>query len=361
MRWRSWALSVLAMSCLAGRVIAQEPTTTAMFQTWVVGRSHFAFVGGRISSTSNAWMFGVTEQTAISDQVREQVHLNGAGNLGSLTYSFQRGGSKGEHPVDPNLEFVVEINSEGRFVMRYMDKDHPSRFFNLTQVPGQPISLSLPPSDKPRVLHAPSIWHLVIIHGDECKQVVPMLESLRSGWHINLTAQTIEDELVKMAAVSRKSDRKQWETWVRQLGDPRYTARERADKHLRDVGPAILGFMTRLHMSELDPEQQSRVHAIIRILSTQTTEDTPERVAATMIEDPLIWLALLSRREASTRQAAAQQLAVILNRPIGVDPTAEPDTQAKARDALRAQIEKVVGAESKPEDGPNPAGRIGRK
>jgi hypothetical protein len=240
--------------------------------------------------------------------------------------------------------------------MRYSDKDHPSRFFNLTQLPGQPVSLSLPPSDKPRVLHAPTIWHLVIINGDDCrKQLLPMLESVRPGWHVGLTAQSIEDELVKMSAVSRKSDRKQWEEWVRQLGDPVFMRRDRADQRLRDVGPPALGFLTRLNTTDLDAEQISRVRSIVRFLSTQSGEDTPQRVAATLIEDPLIWLALLSRPEEATRAAAAQQLAVILDRSVAVDPKADPATQVKARDTLRAQIEKVAGDVPRIENTSKPA------
>ena len=86
-------------------------------------------------------------------------------------------------------------------------------------------------------------------------------------------------------------------------------------------------------MNQLDAEQKSRLRRIIRDLSTQTGEDTPEHVASMLIEDPLVWLALLSRPEESTRQAAVQQLTVLLNVPIAVDPKAQPDSQAKARDA----------------------------
>ena len=129
---------------------------------------------------------------------------------------------------------------------------------------------------------------------------------------------------------------------------------DRADRNLRDVGPAMLGYLNRLNMSQLDAEQKSRLRRIIRDLSTQTGEDTPEHVASMLIEDPLVWLALLSRPEESTRQAAVQQLTVLLNMPITVDPKAEPDSQAKARDELRTQIEKIVGEGSKHDDGPKP-------
>jgi hypothetical protein len=101
-------------------------------------------------------------------------------------------------------------------------------------------------------------------------------------------------------------------------------------------------------MNPLDAEQKSRVRHIIRDLSNQTGEDTPERVAAMLVADPLVWLALLARPEESTRQAAVQQLTILLNVPIGVDPKAAPESQAKARDELRTQIEKIVGGDSKP-------------
>jgi hypothetical protein len=363
MRWNSMALCIAAMAVAGGVSVGQEPTTSPLFQQWVVARTRVMLVGGRITNGNNSWMFVATEQASVDGPVREQVRLNGGGNVGSLSYTFRRGGGGGnaEHQNDPKLDFALEITSEGRFELRYSDKDHPSRFFSLAQNPGQPITLALPPAEKPRVLRAPTLWHLLIIDGDDCrKSLVPMLESVRPGWHVGLSAQSVEEELVKLAAGARKSDRKQWEAWVKQMGEPVYRTRDKADDHLRKVGPAVLGYLTRLNMNELDAEQKSRVKAIVRSLSTQVGEDTPERVASTLIEDPLIWLALLSRPEEPTRQAAAQQLSVILNEPISVNPKLDPASQVKAREALRTQIEKVVGdssktgEEAKPED-PKPA------
>ena len=122
----------------------------------------------------------------------------------------------------------------------------------------------------------------------------------------------------------------------------------------------MLGYLNRLDMKRLDAEQKSRVRRIIRDLSVQTGDDTPQRVASMLVADPLVWLALLSRPEESTRQAAVQLLTVLLNVPINVDPKAEPDSQVKARDALRAQIEKNGGEGSKLDDAPKPAGGSGK-
>ena len=151
---------------------------------------------------------------------------------------------------------------------------------------------------------------------------------------------------MKMSAVSRKADRKQWEAWIEQLADPLCTRRERADRSLSEVGPVVLGYLHRLDMSRLDAEQQSRLRRIIRVLSTQTGEDTPEHAAAMLMEDPRVWLALLGRPDESTRRAAVQQLTVLLNEPIAVDPKAQPESQSAAREALRLQIEKLGGETS---------------
>jgi len=352
MRWKQFALWILAATFASCEIAAAEgPTSSPMFQQWIVGRTKFSFVAGRVVSNGNngVWMFGMPRQVATDGSVREQINFNGNGVARSLAYTYQRSGDKANRQNDPKVEFVLEIGLEGRFVLRYSDKDQPEKYFDLTQVPGQPISLSLPGANKPRVLRAASIWHLLIVDEEDCrKEFLPMLESIRSDWRVARTARAAEDELVKMAAVSRKSDRTQWDAWIQQLGDPRWTRRDRAEHNLRDVGPAILGYLGRLNMVALDAEQKLRVRRIIRWLSAQTDEDTPEHVAWMLIEDPLVWLALLSRPEESTRQAAVQQLALLLNVPITIDPKAEPASQAKARDELRRQIEESV----KPSDAP---------
>ena len=357
MRWKQFVMWILAMVFATCEIAAAEgPNSSPMFQQWIVGRTKFSLVAGRVISNGNngVWMFGIPRQQVASDgPVREQINFNGNGVTRSLTYTYQRSGVKTDQRNDPRVEFVVEVGLEGRFLLRYSDKDQPEKYFDLTQVPGQLLRLSLPGANKPRVLRASSIWHLLVINEEGCrKNFLPMLESIRPDWQVARTARAAEDELVKMAAVSRKSDRKQWDAWIHQLGDPIWNRRNLAERSLRDVGPAVLGYLTRLNMSTLDAEQKLRLHHIIRELSAQTGEDTLEHVAWMLIEDPLVWLALLSRQEESTRQAAVQQLALLLNVPITVDPKAEPASQAKAREELRTQIENIIGEGAKPDDAP---------
>ena len=267
MRGKCLTLCVLATVCAwSVFAAAQGPMEGPLYRNWITQRVGFSLVGGQITTNAinNLWMFNLPKQMMTEGPVREQIDLHGNGASGSLAYTYQRRADQAAANSEPRLEFVLDITSEGRFALRYTDKDQPEKCFEFTQMPGQPMTLSLPGSGKPRVLRAPSLWHLLIIDGEECgKGFVPMLESLHPSLRVARTARLAEDELLKLAAVSRKPDRKQWEAWVDQLGDPIIMRRIRADESLRDAGPAVLGYLNRLDMHRLDAEQTARLRRII--------------------------------------------------------------------------------------------------
>jgi hypothetical protein len=303
--------------------------------------------GGRLVSNNGNWAYPTGSQAVADADTHERINFNGNGMTGSVAYSYQRTKTVAENKKDVVLDLAIEFSSEGRFVLHYMDKDEPQNYFELLQTPGQPIRLSLPPADKPRVLQAPTVWHLLIVHAEDCrKSLVPRLEKLRPDWRVAATASAIEEELVRLAGSAQKPDRQQWAAWVEQLGDANCARRERADRKLREAGPALLGYLSQLKMDRLDAEQQSRIHRIVRVLSTQQGEDTPETVASMLGGDPNVWVSLLSRDDEATRRASVQQLELILNAPVKIDPKADPASQAKARDALRERIEKLGGSVS---------------
>ncbi len=287
---------------------------TQLFQRWITHQAHFEMSGGRILSNNGNWAYPNTPKADADGDTHERISFNSNGATGSVAYSYQRTKTVAEDKRDVVLDLAIEFSSEGRFVLRYADKDEPQNFFELLQTPGQPVRLSLPPADKPHVLQAQTLWHILIIHAEDCrKSVLPRLEGLRPEWHVAATAGAVEDELVKLAGSAQKPDRQQWAAWVEQLGDPLCARRERADRKLRDAGPAVLGYLNQMKMDRLDAEQQSRIRRIVRVLSAQQGEDTPESVASMLAGDPNVWLALLSRDDEAMRQAAVQQLELLLN------------------------------------------------
>ena len=61
---------------------------------------------------------------------------------GSLAYTYQRSSDPADEQNDPRVEFAVDVSSEGRFVLRYSDKDHPREVLQLdagSRSAGQPV------------------------------------------------------------------------------------------------------------------------------------------------------------------------------------------------------------------------------
>ncbi len=130
---------------------------------------------------------------------------------------------------------------------------------------------------------------------------------------------------------------------VEQLGDDQFTKREAADRALRAGAAPALNYLRQLDFDRLDAEQQFRVTRIIRKLTGHSEDDSADAVAASLLRNSEVWLALLSRPEKATRETAARQLTALLGKPIDVDPAAEPKTQeAETRATPRTDREEVA-------------------
>ena len=186
MRWKQFALWILATALRDGR--DSPPKSRPIrpcFRQWIANQTKFSFVGGRVVGNTNngAWMFGMPKQVSTEGPVREQINFNGNGShrVPCLYLPAQR---RPGRPSGTIRKWSSSLTSVRKAALSCATRTRTIRrsTSNLTQVPGQPVSLSLPPSDKPRVLRAPTIWHLLIIHAEDCrKQFLPMLESIRHG------------------------------------------------------------------------------------------------------------------------------------------------------------------------------------
>jgi hypothetical protein len=266
---------------------------------------------------------------------KEEITLEGNGSTGSMRY----------HRTSPKQEFQLDMNSDGKFHFRWHDSGDDPCDVELTQIPNEALLLTVTSGGKQETLRGNTFWHLWIADPEICrKRVAPILDSLRQGWGVASTGGMVEAEVLRLASATQHSDRKQWAAWVEQLGDARFGVRNLADHHLLAAGPPILGFLRQQNMDQLDAEQQFRLRRIIRSLTRQTSEDTPEQAAQTLIEDPLVWLSLLTRSDEATRRTAANQLTTILGETIHFDPAVDPSKQSAELDELRTRLDHSGGA-----------------
>ena len=177
-RWLT-IICLAAIVCWTSQCPAEPPMHTPLFQRWITHQTHFEMSGGRILSNKNGnWQYPNGSHPDEDGETHERITFNGNGMTGSVVYSYQRTKTDAESKKDVVIDLAIEFNSDGRFVLRYADKDAPQSYFELMQTPGQPIRLSLPPADKPRVMQGSTIWQLLIVHAEDCrKSVIPLASS----------------------------------------------------------------------------------------------------------------------------------------------------------------------------------------
>jgi hypothetical protein len=209
------------------------------------------------------------------------------------------------------------------------------------QSPDEKTTLTVGSGANRQVFHAAGFWQLAIIRRDQCKEhLFPLMEKLRPEWKLADTVARVETSLLACAGRDASAAEHRWAALVKQLDDDQFSKREAADRALRAGGASALTYLRQLDSSRLDAEQQFRIRRILAALGGRNEDDTADEVAALLVGDPQVWLALLDRPEAATRQTAARQLAKLLGHPIDVDPAAEPTSQKGKREKLRAEIEK---------------------
>lgn len=189
-------------------------------------------------------------------------------------------------------------------------------------------------------ISAPSLWHLLLCHRDECREhLLPLLESLSPSWKLDLQAEAIEAALLAAAPQADvRRDELTWEKLVADLASGSFQTRQAADAALRDAGPAAAAFLTRLPQQSLSAEQRLRIDGICRSFSSGH-RDEPGRVANELLGDRSLWLSLLTREDAATRTAVADHLSRLVGRRIAFDPAADE----KTRQLQVAELQRRLG------------------
>lgn len=232
-------------------------------------------------------------------------------------------------------QFSFEVSQPGRFNMRRVLKAGEDEV-ELLQTPDASLELRVVERGQTHRYRAPNLWHLLIADADVAVPVlVPLLERLRPGWNLSGRAQQVEEELLRAISPEYQQDRRRWTELVRQLADDRFSRREAADRELRAAGNGLASYLEQLDLRSLEPEQQVRIRAILEKMGNDSDDDSPEQAAASLMNDPSIWLVFLARPEATTRRTAAEYLRNLLHRPVEFD----PDGDASLRER---QIRKLA-------------------
>lgn len=185
---------------------------------------------------------------------------------------------------------------------------------------------------------APGFWQLMLtIDEPTARELANLLHVLRPNWQLEQTAAGIERALYRQAEFGPYPDRARWAELVSGLGSQRFSQRLAAEQQLAACGATLLPYLRNLPRQELDAQQRWHVDHLLKRLSADV-DDTPDRVASWLIDDPQVWLGLLARAEGSGRQLARGQLSRVLNRDIDFDPQADDAARREQLERLHQQI-----------------------
>ena len=112
------------------------------------------------------------------------------------------------------------------------------------------------------------------------------------------------------------------------------------------VEAAIAPYLASLDHRQLTAEQRVRVRRIVAAVSRDTLDDSVEHIVSWLAWDAKAWYLLLSRDDEALRQAAAAQLAGLLDEPLDFDPAADAATRQQQLERLRPLFELPPAAEA---------------
>ncbi len=266
-------------------------------------------------------------------QAKESLVVSHAGvDAASVTYAYH----------DAQQQWAVDIQRNGQVLIQHHTNQEDGRLQIEYRQPGLgSVALVVRDGASIRTLTAPDLWRLLLIDREFCgHHLVPMLETLRPGWRLDRFAQQIEQALLVRSATGRPLDRQMLDQLVQDLGHPEFRRRQTAEVRLRRFGHQAASYLGHVNTGNLSAEQRYRLRQIRRALHGPD-QDTPERVAAWLIDDPSTWVALLDREDTERRRVAAAQLDKLLDRPLDFDALAEEPERAEQLARLRTEFEFV--------------------
>ena len=321
-------LCVLALMA-TGQLFAQDNTATLPSE---LGWIKFRIAAGRLQVASPQYRESRSYESGNPlARTSETLRLNVSAQ--AATVHYQR--------TTPHETLTVDFDSPTSVTVELLPSDAASGMIaaiKYVQRRDGPVQLTINDGQQTREHQADSFWHLMLLARKDASQtLVPILSMMRPGWPIEETADGIEKSLVKLAASPHRPDRAHWAMLVKQLGSSSFRERRRAERLLREAGPAVVAYLSALPPDSLDAEREARITRLMSSLSS-SADDTPDRIAMWLIDDPLIWTTVLESAEVSRRDVARRQLEELLGRTIDFDPEGEPATRRTQVEAVRRSL-----------------------
>ena len=261
----------------------------------------------------------------------ETLRLNVSSRTASVNYKR----------TTPERVTMVEFDSPNSVTIEMLPGDENSGDFaavKYTQPTDGAVQLVIDDGRQTRTHRGASFWHLMLLSPTDVQEhLLPVLAMLRPGWPIEETAQEIESSIIEIANSPHRPDRKRWEQLIEQLGSPSFQQRRTAERLLREAGPAVVTFLNSLSPDSLDAERRARVDRLLSSLSS-SADDTPDRIAMWLIDDPLIWTVVLESEKASNRALAKTELEKILGQAVEFDTEGEPAKRRVQVEAIRQSL-----------------------
>jgi hypothetical protein len=289
-------------------------------------------VSGRIVAASPQRDRKLESQSTGKDR-RERLSITLSGEATSISYELAVGDVQVGFEVVDGAEVTVSRRGKGA---------GDGSFLEFHQPKSGRVSLRVGEGDKEKVYQAGNLWQLLAAEPVLCREkLTPLLQLLKPDWRLDQIALDAERSLYESAKLLQNADLAQWRQLIDDLGDPKFSKRQAADRRLRAFGRGAALFLMSIDWRRLDAEQQARLRAIYHELSGGDRADTPDRVAFFLARDPRVWLRLLETGEAAERRLAHEQLERLLSIRIAFDPEGDPPLRETQLAALRRQLDSI--------------------
>jgi hypothetical protein len=303
--WRKRTLVLLVWGVISSghatcgeEVACPSAPPLAARQKWV----RFAIMQGRVTASAALGQTATLSCEAEEEDRSETFGVHATPQGTTVRYTVRERGETTTYHFSASQQLLIE-----RTPAPSTKEAH--RQLQLRQEPGREIELVLGEPDVGPTYRAPTIWHLVLTEPELAqRELIPLLERLRPRWNLAWQGQQVESLLLEQPL---RESVPPLDELVRQLGDPRFDVRRRADLELRSFGTALIPLLDQLDVRQLGAEQRLRIRELRKALAI-IGDDSPHEVAGWLAYDGRLGEQWLAEGGGERRAFARRQREVLL-------------------------------------------------